>query len=313
MCHMLHTTILCTQCLNPIATCSYHIHYSFHTCIVLSLELQMKEFGHAERVKQRKLESMIKAYCSTYYLFTFQRICQKMQLKNWISRLLVWLIIYICKQILMEEVSSRSYFCEDCSYCVFLLYQLVLEQGSGVALKLLTGYHLWFSCWYYQNCHTDPCPGHEFDDSERIPCRGEAFKMYRALGPGEIRTGDFVGLYYPEEGNWFAVTNGVGQKSSCPGAPTMNDGFSSYGKWVECGDSAFQVYAKGKVTGEKITDKDILAFYHPGLTEKTYVEFLSNSIGTSTCLRDAANNIRPPPSSAYDNCVDNTVQLTIYV
>ena len=187
----------------------------------------------------------------------------------------------------------------------------MLFQGGSVALNLLTGNHLWFSCWGSKNCHTDPCAGKIFQDSEKVTCRGEVFEIYRRLGAGVILTGDFVGLYYREEGNWFAVTNGVGQKSDCPGEPTIINGFSHYSKWPECGDSAFQIYAKGKPLGAIITDKDTLAIFHPGLTEKTYVEFLSETIGTSTCLWDASDYVRPPPNSAFDECVDNTVVLTI--
>ena len=188
----------------------------------------------------------------------------------------------------------------------------VLAQGSGVAL-LLPGhnYHLWVGCTCTV-CKLEHCPGHSFADVDQFECPENSFQLYRALGPGNIRTGDFVGLYYPNGGTWLAMINGVGQQSKCPGAPTDQDGFSSYSKWNECSDSAFRIYAKGKSSDQTIESGNLISLYYPKNVGKGYVEYLTAGLTTSTCMKDESASLLPPTSAAYDLCQSSTAFLTIY-
>ena len=136
--------------------------------------------------------------------------------------------------------------------------------------------------------------------------------MYRALGTGNILTGDFVALYYNRDSKWFSMINGKGQRSDCHGSPTAKTGFSACGKWTECGSSVFRVYAKGKAIGATITDQDSIALLHPASDGNTFVHFLEESVVVSKCLLENSNNTLPSHRNAWNLCKEDVVEVTIY-
>ena len=69
-----------------------------------------------------------------------------------------------------------------------------IRQGSTIALQTSIRYN-WLGCSPY--CKAYRCPRMYFDYSDWSQCRGEVFRIYRSAGPGSIRVGDYVGLYYP--------------------------------------------------------------------------------------------------------------------
>lgn len=184
----------------------------------------------------------------------------------------------------------------------------VLKHGSAIALQLVEN-NRWLSCNRVKYCATEPCPGLFFDRPDGVRCRGEAFWIYRAAGPGNICTGDFVGLYY-RSNTWFSMKNKVGQRSYCPGRINSYYGFNSYAKWCTCGAEIFQVYAKGKGIGAIITNQDTIALYYP--CGRTFVQFQNTGQCGSTCMLQKSGYSRPPSNAAFDQCKGDSVELTIF-
>ena len=119
-----------------------------------------------------------------------------------------------------------------------------------------------------------------------------------------------MALYNLREGNWFSVYGGRGKKSPCPGTFNEQHGFESLEKWFDCGGEVFQVFAKGKGYGETITDQDTLSFYYP--LDRTYVKFLSDQVVVSQCMLDKSGFKRPPSNEAFDRCLSDSVEITIF-
>jgi hypothetical protein len=184
----------------------------------------------------------------------------------------------------------------------------VLGNGCTVALQLNEN-HLWLGC-AGGHCLGAPCPGKFFEGADWTKCWGEVFQLYRALGPGNIVVGDFVGLYYKREGKWFSMLNGKGLKSTCPGSPNSQSGFSELEKWFICGGEVFQIYAKGKGLGAEIKDQDAITLYVPLTTRN--VKFLQQEDIYSTCIMEKSGYNRPPSNEAFDQCPSESVEITIY-
>ena len=64
------------------------------------------------------------------------------------------------------------------------------------------------------------------DDHEWWECHGNVYEIYRAAGPGPIRDGDFIGIYYPHRNRWFGCPYTNCRKYTCPGTPSWQYGFS---------------------------------------------------------------------------------------
>ena len=174
----------------------------------------------------------------------------------------------------------------------------VLMSGSTVALRL-SGCGRWLTC------------RSRFCSSTHRACAAARFKMFKSR-PGPILTGDFIGLHYSYgRPSWFSLKNNVGQKSVCPGTPSVF-GFKTCPLWHTCQTEVFQIYAKGKGLGARITNKDIVALYHPGVTASGFVQFLSSKVRLSQCLLQKSGNCRPPSVSAFHRCKADTVQINIF-
>jgi hypothetical protein len=183
----------------------------------------------------------------------------------------------------------------------------VLDHGSTAALQMLQNNH-WFTC-FGSLCTSTTCPGRFFDGDDWIHCWGAVYRIVRPRGAGHILTGDFVGLYFPRGSNWFSASNGGGHRANCPGTFNEEYGFESLEKWFECGGEVFQVFAKGKGYGETITDQDTLSFYYT--VDRTYVQFLTDTVVTSQCMLEKSGNKRPPSDEAFDKCLSDSVEITI--
>ena len=66
-----------------------------------------------------------------------------------------------------------------------------------------------------------------FSGIDWVNCWGEVFKIYRALGPGNIQSGDFVGIYYTKERQWLSLRAKEARRSACPGKPNTPFGEKS--------------------------------------------------------------------------------------
>ena len=98
----------------------------------------------------------------------------------------------------------------NCVHVIALIIKLicilythtVIRQGDTIALQT----HIkekYLSC-HRHLCDTANCGGALFEGNDwDYRCRGEVFQIYKPT-PGEIRSWDLIGLYYPlQPGNWL--------------------------------------------------------------------------------------------------------------
>ena len=99
---------------------------------------------------------------------------------------------------------------------ICILYtHTVIRQGDTIALQT----HIkekYFSC-HRHLCDTSNCGGALFEGNDwDYRCRGEVFQIYKPT-PGEIRSGDLIGLYYPlQPGNWLGCQGFECKKRNLP-------------------------------------------------------------------------------------------------
>ena len=137
-----------------------------------------------------------------------------------------------------------------------------------------------------------------------IDCSGEVFKIYRASGPGNVRVGDLVGLYYPgQSGTWLGCAAVNCAKGTCPGYPTTAHGFAAKEHWYRCWGEVFKIYAKGKSLGAIINSDDDVAFYY--LQDKLWMAQGYDNMIKLPCLKTS----RPPPLQNYDVCSYETFRV----
>ena len=178
--------------------------------------------------------------------------------------------------------------------CIFFLNCTGVYHGNTLAIQTTTRY-LWLGCAYH--CGTYPCPGVYFDGADWISrCGGEIFRIYRMDGPGYVRVGDYIGIYYPAANRWLGCANTNCGKYDCPGSPTSSYGFSSQEKWYRCGGEVFRIYAKNKGTGSVIYSYDDVMFYVGN------GEWLSLLPHENAVKRPCPGSVRPPPAEKYDVC-----------
>ena len=172
----------------------------------------------------------------------------------------------------------------------------VIYQGDTIASQTWTR-SVWLSCSSTPYCSDNTCPLMYLTSDDWNRCRGEVFRIYRALGPGAVRVGDLVGLYYPRGGRWLGCAGINCAKATCPGYPTTAYGFVSPEHWYRCWGEVFKIYARGKGSGAVINAQDDIALYYlqQGLWVGQGYERLT---GKYPCLGSS----RPPPLASYDGC-----------
>ncbi|CAI8020927.1 hypothetical protein GBAR_LOCUS12466, partial [Geodia barretti] len=131
----------------------------------------------------------------------------------------------------------------------------------------------WLGCAGHP-CGGAPCPRLIFTGAEWNNCWGEVFQIYRALGPGAIQSGDFVGLYYGRTRQWFSLSGNSGHTETCPGSVDPVTGFDHLHKWFICGGEVFRIYAYGKNDGAALDEEDDIVLYYPA--GGSYARFPSN-------------------------------------
>ena len=185
----------------------------------------------------------------------------------------------------------------------------MLGHGCTVALQLMLK-DFWLGCPFPDDkCAGAGCPQLYFEGNDWTRCWGEVFRLYRAVGPGNILNGDFVGLYYPRENKWFSMFQGFGRLLTCPGNPSTAHGFQDFQKWFQCGAEVFQIYAKGKPIRATITDQDTISLYYP--TDIRNVVFGTNGAALSQCMLEKSSFSLPPNNQAFDECKYMSVDITI--
>ena len=143
------------------------------------------------------------------------------------------------------------------------------------------------------------------EGSDWTRCWGEVFRIYRKSGPGAVRVGDTIGIYYPREpGKWFGCPHRFCGKLTCPGIPHKQHGFSSPKKWRICGGEVFRIYARGKRLRALINSRDHVFLYYPN--GRKWVGLVSRKPDLRTC----PGRVFPPPMNKYDRCWGEVFELT---
>ena len=154
------------------------------------------------------------------------------------------------------------------------------------------------SFWGNKRPHLETCPGLFFDEHDYTRrCVGEVMQIYRANGPGSVKVGDLIGIYYPIDKKWLGC-HGSGNcyKHACPGHPTLAYGFSNYEHWHRCYGEIYKIYARGKKNGDIITHKDDVMILF--LQNFDYLSFPGGTIHRNPC----PSGHRPPSREKYDCC-----------
>ena len=185
---------------------------------------------------------------------------------------------------------------------VFDNFILGVKHGDTIASQSLAR-HWWLDCSDNESCVQTYCSGLSCEEDDWKTCAKNAFRIYRARGPGEVLVGDIVGIYLTsEQGMWFSCRNATCSKHSCPGVATSDNGFAKKDDWLLCYGEVFKIYARGRSFSEPIMSHDdvMLNYIHEGnWVESGYFPYKSICPGT----------IRPPPDEAYEYCYYNVYQI----
>ena len=191
------------------------------------------------------------------------------------------------------------------SFCFVLYLHTAIYQGNNVAFQS-------YNRAYWLSCHLNPCksrytcPGFTFSGSDWTNCRAEVFQFYRARGPGAVRVGDVVGVYYPyEPGKWLGCNSRSGNcgKYTCPGTPSTTYGFQRQDRWTVCGGEVFMIYAQGKTVGSTINKHDIIMLYY--LIGNQWVNLASTTVARGS----GPGTTRPPSAATYTSQWSYTLEV----
>ena len=132
-----------------------------------------------------------------------------------------------------------------------------------MALQLTPTPTEWLSCATDSTqCHSSTCPGLYIEGEDWINCNEETIEIYRALGPGEIRVGDLVGLHHPHKpGTWLSCNSTDCELSgSCLGQPSLENGFYQGVQWPGCLEQVFKIHAYNKTQLQTTEAGDDVSF-----------------------------------------------------
>ena len=191
------------------------------------------------------------------------------------------------------------------SFCFVLYLHTAIYQGNNVAFQSYNRAY-WLSCWVTPCKSRYTCPGFTFSGSDWTNCPAEVFRFYRARGPGAVRVGDVVGVYYPyEPGKWLGCNSRSGNcgKYTCPGTPSTTYGFQRQDRWTVCGGEVFMIYAQGKTVGSTINKHDIIMLYY--LIGNQWV----NLVSTTVARGSGPGTTRPPSAATYRSQWSYTLEV----
>lgn len=174
----------------------------------------------------------------------------------------------------------------------FFNFSIAIQSGDFVAFQTSARFR-WMSNGGAPG--VSACPGFTMDGHDYHRCWGEVFQIFRKDGPGYIKTGDPVGIYYPREGTWLGCPGHVCYKARCPGRPNTHYGFSGRHVWFRCVGEVFKIYARDKGMGSNIYHRDDITIYLPAYHK--YVGFLGGKIHREGCPGNP-----PPRRLVYDHC-----------
>ena len=170
----------------------------------------------------------------------------------------------------------------------------VIRQGDTIALQT----HIkekYFSCWRHL-CDTANCGGAVFEGNYwTYNCRGEVFQIFKP-SPGDIRSGDLVGLHYTaQSGNWLSCQGNECRKENCPGHPSTRYGFATEDNWYRCYKNVYRIFAYNKGRGATLYSGDNVMLYF--LNAKTWINGEGQVEGNNGCPGSS-----PPSRNKFDIC-----------
>jgi len=189
--------------------------------------------------------------------------------------------------------------------CTLCDLHTAIRQGSTVAFQPLYNKRYWLGC-SHNPCRdgTQSCPGLFMEGNDWNRCAGEVFQIYRASGPGTVKVGDRVGIYYPHQrGRWLGCAGTNCVRATCPGTPTTLHGFQNSHNWVRCYGEVFKIYARGKGIGSDITAHDAVMLFYP--RTQSWVKLDTTYVVKHTC----PGRVLPPSPDKYDQCWGEVMEI----
>lgn len=160
----------------------------------------------------------------------------------------------------------------------------------------------WFSC-RLTKCTRSTCPGIIITLNDWKTCFGEVFQIYRRSGPGPVKAGDEVGIYYPRGSRWMGCPLGTCDKRPCPGTPSVEHGFQDARRWKTCWGEVFNIYAAGKAVGSTITKSDTIMLYYRKTSQ--WVNFGNPTVAVGGCPGATC----PPTISTHAKCYGYSTKI----
>ena len=175
----------------------------------------------------------------------------------------------------------------------------VVTSGRFLALQSLADTSRRFSC-QKSTCSSSGCGHYLLSYAEWKDCYSEVFKVYRRDGQDVVRVGDYIGLLQYKSNEWIQCSSRSCQLGTCPGQPSISDGFADSSKWCDCSEYSFRISAYNKTLGQALYPGDVVMVFQP-----TGKEFLSITGHTSTC----PGTTFPPLITRYEDCIENNFIL----
>ena len=158
------------------------------------------------------------------------------------------------------------------------------------------------------------------DNRDYSSCQGTVFNLYRlnfkGQSQGTVRVGEMVGIYYPRDKFWLGCAGGTGAKcyrTTCPGKPTLANGFANTKLIKQCYGAVFKIFARGKKIGDVITHRDdILLYINSGGQYVSYRPkslMMYGSIFEAMIMHRGICPGRAIPPSKYEQCPDEIFSI----
>ncbi len=152
----------------------------------------------------------------------------------------------------------------------------------------------------------------DFRKQDWKKCVGQVFEIYRRKGPGFVKVGDQVGLYYPRNKNWIGCAGQPCGQAGCPGQPTNKFGFHTKCKWNSCQGEVFRIFVKGKKMGATVNSDDDVALYYPS-TRRWCLGFSQTSVHFSTAPRQLKELYASMNIHSMSSLTHSTYSIIIFI
>ena len=106
-----------------------------------------------------------------------------------------------------------------------------------------------------------------------------------------------------QQSKWMKCNSKWCSKGTCPGYANTAHGMESSGKWQQCYEYVFKIYARGRKLGQIIQANDAILLYTLGYSK--WVSVYNGWIAQGTC----PGTERLPSLNKYDTCSDAVFEL----